>query len=140
MNDEFDNLNRYVPDFEQVLLQRLNASKNNVKNTDTGVVDPYQIMLKKKQTPTENNIPVRNPWPEKDVSQLQSYCEKMGIVGFNSGKMHPIAALAMLKSQFGDDFTGIPLEERVPSGYEKLGTPSSHTNPTPTNKKQIIHG
>ena len=138
MNDEFDNLNRYVPDFEQVLLQRLNASKNNVKNTDTGVVDPYQIMLKKKQTPTENNIPIRNPWPEKDVSQLQSYCEKMGIVGFNSGKMHPIAALAMLKSQFGDDFTGIPLEERVPSGYEKLGTPSSHT--TPTNKKQIIHG
>jgi len=44
----------------------------------------------------------------------------MGIIGFNS-HLPPIVALGLLKKQLGDDYTGVPLEQRVPEGHE---TPS----------------
>ena len=37
-------------------------------------------------------------WPDDAVKQLQDYCERMGIIGFNSGRMHPLAALATEKA------------------------------------------
>ena len=113
--------------------------------TPAGAIDPYQLMLQKKKEEVKEVLPPDAPkWPEADVKTLQDYCTKMGIVGFNSGRMPPIAALALLKKEFGDDYTGVPLEDRVPEGYERRGTISSHNPNYPYSqaivKKQILHG
>ena len=48
------------------------------------------------------------------------------------------------KKQLGDDYTNVPLEERVPVGYEKRGITSgcgsNYPYTDPVNKKQILHG
>ena len=74
---------------------------------------------------------------------LQDYCTKMGIMGFNTGRLPPAVALAMLKKQMGD-YANVPLEERIPEGYEKCGTrpvsnPSYPFSPV-TQAKVILHG
>lgn len=83
-------------------------------------------------------------WPEADVRRLQEYCLEMGIEGFSSGYLPPLVALAMLREKFGDDYTGVPLSERVPEGYEKGGTKSPYGPNYPYSeaikKKQILHG
>lgn len=65
-----------------------------------GAFDPHQLMIKKKLTDSGVNIP-RQSWPDKDVKTLEDFCLKYGIIGFNCGKMSPIAALAMLKQKLG---------------------------------------
>jgi hypothetical protein len=68
----------------------------------------------------------------------------MGIVEYNCGKMSPIAALAMLKQQLG--VVEGPLEERVPLGYQKLGSKFnsnySYTQMVKekTEQKGLLHG
>lgn len=144
MNDEFESLNSRLPDLGAVLSQRI-AAKTGESVGAVGQVDPYKLMLQKKSgTYKDQELPKPIQWPEEDIQKLQTYCTKMGIVGFNCGRMHPIAALAMLKKQFGEDFSDIPLEERVPSGYQKIGTCSQQGSSYPyvndINKKQILHG
>lgn len=143
MSEEFSQL----PDMNAMLAQRIAAkqAESNGTNPAPGTFDPYQAMLDRKNGKVpEAQLPEAQKWPEEDVQKLQTYCQRMGIVGFNSGRMHPIAALAMLKKQFGDDYTNVPLEERVPEGYEKVGTKSTNNPNYPysqaMSKKQILHG
>lgn len=146
MSDEFENINDRLPDLSAVLAQRI-ASKNNESLSGNlpppGTIDPYKLMLKKKQEEVgEVDSSTIQKWPEKDIVELEDYCKKTGIVGFNCGKMNPIAAFHMLKQKFGD-YTNVPLEERVPSGYEKRGTLSKYGPNYPygeiQTKKQILH-
>jgi hypothetical protein len=148
MSDAFEDIGNRMPDMASVLAQRISARKAEEAGTTLpapGTFDPYQAMIKKKQGETSPVDPgTIQKWPEEDTKKLEDYCQKMGVVGFNSGRMHPIAALAMLKQRFGDDFSNVPLEERVPAGYEKMGTKSSYGPNYPygeaIKKKQIIHG
>jgi hypothetical protein len=143
MSEDFPQL----PDMGAMLAQRIAAKKADATGAQPapGTFDPYQAMLDRKAgKPIEQKIPEVQQWPEEDVQKLQDYCKKMGIVGFNSGRMHPIAALAMLMKQFGEDYSNVPLEERVPQGYEKIGTKSQHGPNYPYSaamkQKQILHG
>jgi hypothetical protein len=148
MADEFEDINNRIPDLSTALAQRITSKKaeeSGITSPPPGTVDPYQLMLKRKQGETaEVNPETIVKWPEDSVKKLEDYCKKMGIAGFNSGRMHPLAALAMLKKQFGDDYTDVPLEERVPVGYEKMGTSSGYGPNYPyfeaMQKKQILHG
>jgi len=127
MSDEYESINSKMPDLETVLIQRISQKQASTNNQ----FDPYQAMIKKKEA---ENIPVDpttiKQWPEEDVKRLQDYCQKMGIVGVNNARMPPVVMLALLKRQFGEDFTGIPLEERLPVGYQKINS----------DKKQVIYG
>ncbi len=78
------------------------------------------MMLQRKQgiAPESTPLPIAPEWPADQIQQLEDYCAKMGIVGFSSGRMNPLAALAMLQKQFGKDYSGVPLEERI-SDIEK---------------------
>lgn len=146
--DEFESINSRMPDLGSVLAARIAAKQNSSvtnNNISPGKVDPYQLMLKKKQSETEPiDSSTIQKWPEEAVKKLEDYCNRMGIIGFSAGKMHPLAALAMLKKQLGDDYTDVPLEERIPAGYEKRGTTSTYNSNYPytesTTKKQILHG
>ena len=134
-----------IPDMASMLAQRIAAKKGISHTSAPGTFDPYQAMLDRKVgKPIDAVIPEAQQWPEEDVKRLQDYCTKMGIIGFNSGRMHPIAALSMLKKQFGQDFTDVPLEDRLPEGYEKIGTKSSYGPNYPYSaaiqKKQVLHG
>lgn len=150
MSDEFDNINSRMPDLGSVLAQRILAKKAESTGNlpPPGTVDPYQLMLQKNRPQEVGEIDPKTivKWPEEDTKKLQDYCAKMGIVGFNCGRMHPIAALSMLRKQFGDDFTDVPLENRVPAGYQKLGTKSDNNSNYPyssrvgVSNKQILHG
>lgn len=105
-----------MPDFNQVVTQRLGT-------TPTSGFDPHKLMVKKKQVEAgevvaEDETP-KQTWPEKDVKTLEDFCAKHGILGFNCGRMSPIAAMAMLKQKIG--IVDGPLEDRMPFGYEKLG-------------------
>jgi hypothetical protein len=144
MSDEFENINSRMPDLQSALTQRIMAKQAEILGNTLppkGTVDPYQYMLAKKRG---EELPVKQEavikWPEESVNKLQDYCTKMGILGFNSGRMHPAAALAMLKQKFGADYTDIPFENRVPEGYEKHGTPSNHSYSEAMKQKQILHG
>jgi hypothetical protein len=148
MADEFEDISSRLPDFGSVLAQRAAAAKAGVNSTDLPPekwIDPYKLMLQKKRAMDSGNI---NPntvvrWPEEDTKALQDYCSKMGIYGFNS-KLHPKIVLAQLKKQFGEDFSGVPLEERCPLGYEKLKVGQKYNPNYPysetTQHKQILHG
>lgn len=135
----------YVPDFSQILAKRMATA---VQPTLPGF-DPHAVMVKKNQVekgeiPAEPNIPTPK-WPEKDVQALEDFCKQYGIIGFNTGRMPPIAALAQLKKMMGVDYTNVPLESRVPSGYQKIGTPHNNLSPNypyqrPADKRTIISG
>lgn len=152
MPEELDTF-REIPDMSQMLAQRL-AQKGATGGTlpPPGTVDPYQVMLARKKAALSGE-PVKQPelppvqqWPEEDVKALEDYCKKMGIVGFAS-KMNPKIALMQLKQQVGD-YSGVPLEDRVPEGYEPLGTHSNTYGPNypyskavrGVEKKQVLHG
>lgn len=148
MADEFEDLNSRIPDLQSALAARIAAKQGttvNTANPPPGTVDPYKLMVSRNRKMEASDIDpgtiVR--WPEEAVQALQDYCAKMGIVGFNCGKMHPSAALMMLKKQVGD-YTDVPLEERIPDGYEKRGTHSGYSANYPYSeamkRKQILHG
>jgi hypothetical protein len=146
MNDEYEP----YPDVSDVLTQRLQQRFEASKNPPAGTVDPYQLIMQKKQrvVAEPSKVAIETTpivkWPEAEIKQLQDYCTKMGIVGFNCGSMPPIVVLAMLKRQYGEDYTNIPLEDRIPEGYEKLGAHSPYgpnfTYSEAIKRKQILHG
>ena len=148
MIDEFEDLSSRIPDFGAAIAQRIatrNGTLSNI-NPPPGTVDPYKLMLQRKReinNPGEIDPNTIQKWPDESVKELQDYCSKMGIVGFNSGKLHPSIALKHLKQQVGD-YSDVPLDKRVPEGYEKMGTHSKYSVNYPyseaMNKKQIIHG
>ena len=150
MSDEFESINSRIPDLGAVLAQRIatkSADTSLNPNSKTSTVDPYQLMLQKKRGESSNESkPVQvTQWPQSVVKQLEDYCAEMEILGFNCGLMHPLAALAMLKQEYGEkNYKNVPLEERIPKGSEKIGTPSGYGPNYPysqaMNKKVILHG
>ena len=151
MNDEYAPYPDVSEFLSQRLAQRIAAKQTNADTIDKlpppGTVDPYKLMLqRKREAEAIDNVDTSKvvTWPDEDVKKLQDYCMKVGIYGFNSGKISPLLALAQLKKQFGDDYTGVPLEERVPAGYEKRGTITPYNVNFPYSeamrKKQVLHG
>lgn len=151
MPEEFDTF-RELPDMSQMLQQRLAAQgATGGSLPPPGTVDPYQVMLARKkaalsaETVKQPELPPVHKWPEEDVKALSDYCAKMGILGFAT-RMNPKIALMQLKQQMGD-YSGVPLEDRLPEGYEKIGTKNSYGPNYPyssavsvAQKKQILHG
>lgn len=126
-----------MPSFEAIAAQRLQPK------TATNGFDPYKTMLNKKDMDDGKPIDTSNiqKWPEEDIKRLQDFCTKYGILGFKCGHMHPVAALSMLKTQMG--IVEGPLEDRVPPGYEKMGTrPIYNSNNTygSSMKKTLLNG
>ncbi len=81
----------------------------NVSNLNKNVpidFDPYTTMVNRKEN-NSDNLPV-DPYDESDIENLEVFCKKYGILGFNCGRMHPKIALKMLKSKMG-----IPLEDNI---------------------------
>lgn len=73
--------------------------------------DPIALMAKRKQQQDNSeNIPIVN-YNDKDINELESFCRKHGIIGFNCGRMHPKAALRMLKMRIGVPFEETPIVE-----------------------------
>ena len=145
MNDNFEDISSRLPDLNVALAQRIAAKAGNnssLLHPPGNETDPYQLMLKRKQqTETgEVNLPPTVQWPEEDVKTLEDYCKRMGVIGFSS-RLNPKLALAQLKQQCGD-YSGVPLENRFPDGYEKAGNHSGHgpNYPYQSPKKQILHG
>ena len=86
-----------MPSMEQVIGQR---SPTVIKD---GAFDPHQLMVKKKITDSGESVDLtpKHSWPNQDIKALEDFCLKYGIVGFNPGRMSPIAALSMLKQKLG---------------------------------------
>lgn len=63
--------------------------------------DPIHSMFVKRKQQSDV-LPEIIPHNEKDVAELHEFCKSHGIVGVNFGNMSPKAALAMLKSRFGE--------------------------------------
>ncbi|SRR6266404_6243580 len=120
-NTEFETYpelqNSVIPDFVQMAQQKVQTLKQDGLKKS---FDPYQAMLDKKKLDSGETVDttLKSSWPEKDIQALEDFCRKYQIIGFNCGKMHPIAALAMLKKNLG---VGDSLGENIPAGYEKLG-------------------
>lgn len=135
----------HVPDFTQLLSKRMATA---VQPSLPGF-DPHAVMVKKSQIekgeiPAESSVPTPK-WPEKDVQALEDFCKQYGIIGFNTGRMPPTAALAQLKKMMGVDYSNVPLESRIPMGYQKVGTPTNNLSPNypyqrPSDKRTIISG
>jgi hypothetical protein len=64
-------------------------------------IDPYDMIMNRRlngQNPSDMPIIQYDP---NDIKELEEFCKKHGIMGFNTGKMSPKAALSMLKSRLG---------------------------------------
>jgi len=119
-----------IPDFNQVVTKKVETIKSKF--------DPYQLMVKKKIIDSgeiEDNTP-KQTWPEKDIKLLDDFCKGHGIVGFNCGRMSPIAALAFLKQKLG--IVDGPLEDRIPYGYQKMNLNNSDNSFTNPSKKKVL--
>jgi hypothetical protein len=79
--------------------------------------DPLEMMIKRKQEMESTGSFKVEQYNEDDVKELEEFCKKFGIIGFNCGRMSPKAALMMLKGKVG--YREMPLQE---------------------SKKQILHG
>ena len=139
MTEDFPTL----PGFDSLLQQRI-AQKSGVDGPlpPPGTVDPYQVMLQRKRDETPIDPATIQQWPESDVKELDDYCKRNGILGVSS-RMNPKLALMQLKRQLGD-YSGVALEDRVPEGYERSGTPNKFNANYPYSeavvKKQVLHG
>lgn len=129
MSDEFESYPEMPVDFSTFVKNKM-ETKQAVQNGTT--FDPHKLMVNKKKIEDGETVDLPEPikWPEKDMKALNDFCEKYGILGFNCGRMSPIAALAFLKNKMG--IADGPLEERVPYGYTKIGQ-SNH-------KPSLLHG
>lgn len=64
--------------------------------------DPiHQMLVRRKQGGEDTQIPPQQSFPQEDIDALEKFCQKHGILGFNFGRMHPRAALNMLKNKMG---------------------------------------
>ena len=82
----------------------------------TSLNDPiFQSLVRRKQSGEDTNLPPIQEFAQEDINELESFCRKYGILGFNCGRMHPKAALRMLKSRMG-----VPIEEATPTKIKSL--------------------
>lgn len=109
--------------------QKMAMKQSAAVEKEVPAFDPHKMMVNKfKMEKGEEVEPIEAvKWPEKEVKALEDFCKQHGILGFNCGRMSPLAALAMLKSKLG--IIDAPLEERVPYGYQKMG-----------GEKTVLHG
>lgn len=101
-----------VPDFNQMMSQTLGQGVPPPAISKNGF-DPYAVMVNRKKMES-GNYQVTTPsvsWPEQDIKTLEDFCKQHGIIGFNCGRMSPIAALCLLKSKLGI-VDNNPLEQR----------------------------
>lgn len=63
--------------------------------------DIYNALVKRKKQGEDTNLPPIQEFPQEDVEELESFCRKYGILGFNCGRMNPKAALNMLRRKIG---------------------------------------
>jgi hypothetical protein len=137
-----------LPDIGSLLHQRMTAKKAAETGTAPapGQFDPHKLMVKKHKVEIGEELPEIEEapkWPENDVKALQDYCAKMGIIGFST-RQNPKLALMKLKQQVGD-YSEIPLESRIPMGYQKAGTMGSNSvnypySRPPEPKKSLLNG
>ncbi|HOS16748.1 MAG TPA: hypothetical protein PKX15_07055 [Bacteroidales bacterium] len=141
MSDNYESLNSKLPDLKSVIINRAKGKREEIL-PPPGTFDPYQMMIdrKREMDPSDFKPGPIVRWPKEDIEALEEYCKKMGIHGFKT-TINPKIALAQLKRKFGDDYTGVPMEDRVPEGYERI-TPKYGPNNTYSEamrKKQILH-
>ena len=88
----------------------------NFPEIPTTLNDPiFQSLVRRKQQGEDTNLPPIQEFPQQDINELESFCRKYGIIGFNCGRMNPKAALRMLKSRMG-----VPIEEATPTKIKSL--------------------
>lgn len=132
-----------LPGFDQMFAQRIASKAAPSALPPPGTADPYELMVKRKEGgQAELPLAPTQQWPEEDVKALEDYCKRNGILGFAT-RQNPKLALMQLKRQVGD-YSGVPLEDRVPEGYERRGTPNKYGPGYPYSeavaKKQVLHG
>ena len=77
--------------------------------------DIYNALVKRKKQGEDTTLPPIQEFPQQDINELESFCHKYGIIGFNCGRMNPKSALRMLKSRMG-----VPIEESTPTKIKSL--------------------
>ena len=77
--------------------------------------DIYNALVKRKKQGEDTTLPPIQEFPQQDIEELESFCRKYGIIGFNCGRMNPKAELRMLKSRMG-----VPIEEATPAKIKSL--------------------
>jgi len=88
----------------------------NFPETPTSLNDPiFQSLVRRKQQGEDTTLPPIQEFPQQDIEELESFCRKYGIIGFNCGRMNPKSALRMLKSRMG-----VPIEEATPDKIKSL--------------------
>ena len=88
----------------------------NFPEIPTSLNDPiFQSLVRRKQQGEDTNLPPIQEFPQQDINELESFCRKYGIIGFNCGRMNPKSALRMLKSRMG-----VPIEEATPAKIKSL--------------------
>ena len=88
----------------------------NFPEIPTSLNDPiFQSLVRRKQQGEDTTLPPIQEFPQQDIEELESFCHKYGIIGFNCGRMNPKAALRMLKSRMG-----VPIEEATPTKIKSL--------------------
>jgi hypothetical protein len=88
----------------------------NFPEIPTSLNDPiFQSLVRRKQQGEDTTLPPIQEFPQQDIEELESFCRKYGIIGFNCGRMNPKSALRMLKSRMG-----VPIEEATPAKIKSL--------------------
>jgi len=77
--------------------------------------DPVALMMKKKHQQENPQLSPTIEYDPNDVYELEEFCRKHNILGFNCGRMNPKSALRMLKSKIG-----VPIEEVTPTKAKTL--------------------
>ena len=79
--------------------------QQNVPVSSINSFDPYQAMLRRKQSNVSDDSGYINAevqqYDHKDIQALEEFCQQYGIMGFNFGRMNPKSALQMLKNKMG---------------------------------------
>jgi hypothetical protein len=64
--------------------------------------DPiFKALVRRKKQGEDTTLPPTQEYSNEDIEALESFCKQHGILGFNFGRMHPKAALSMLKNKMG---------------------------------------
>jgi hypothetical protein len=118
-------------DFVALLQQRL-AQKTVATGQASGTkgtFDPHQLMVSRKNQNAEQLPPIQS-YSQEDIEKLQTFCAQHGILGFNCGRMSPLAALSFLKQKMGIVDTPQPSEGYGPN----------YPFTQPVQKKQLLKG
>ena len=61
----------------------------------------FKALVRRKKQGEDTTLPPTQEYANEDIEALESFCKQHGILGFNFGRMHPKAALSMLKNKMG---------------------------------------